>query len=129
MYCIYHLCENLTGLLSLTSMCEWKSRLGTSDNLLLSIQEKIKWADTMNELDKKHHKDVEDKVEEVKKSLSQKVSWIPVLYLKIYGFTRHKTKINYLFMYHLVFSLFFMIFRDWESQCVIAIFWCMMGYP
>ncbi|KAL5795037.1 hypothetical protein ACOSP7_003631 [Xanthoceras sorbifolium] len=46
--------------------------LGTSDNLLLSIQEKIKWADTMNELDKKHQKDVEDKVEEVKKSLSQK---------------------------------------------------------
>lgn len=49
-------------------------RLGTSDNLLLSIQEKIKWADTMNELDKKHRKDIEDKVEEVKKSLSQKVS-------------------------------------------------------
>ncbi|KAK4849025.1 hypothetical protein QYF36_019944 [Acer negundo] len=46
--------------------------LDTSDNLLLSIQEKIKWADTMNELDKKHRKDVEDKVEEVKKSLSQK---------------------------------------------------------
>ncbi|KAL5795032.1 hypothetical protein ACOSP7_003626 [Xanthoceras sorbifolium] len=47
-------------------------RMGTSDNLLLSIQEKIKWADTMNELDKKHQKDVEDKVEEVKKSLFQK---------------------------------------------------------
>ncbi|GAB4844288.1 COP9 signalosome complex subunit 7 [Ancistrocladus abbreviatus] len=46
--------------------------LATSDNLLLSIQEKIKWADTMSELDKKHRKEVEDKVEEVKKSLTHK---------------------------------------------------------
>ncbi|XVF22776.1 hypothetical protein REPUB_Repub12eG0200300 [Reevesia pubescens] len=46
--------------------------LGTSDNLLISIQEKIKWADTMSELDKKHQKEVEDRVEEVKKSLSLK---------------------------------------------------------
>ncbi|KAJ0053859.1 hypothetical protein Pint_00103 [Pistacia integerrima] len=46
--------------------------LSTSDNLLVSIQEKIKWADTMNESDKKHRKDVEDRVEEVKKSLSHK---------------------------------------------------------
>lgn len=52
------------------------SRLATSDNLLVSIQEKIKWADSMSELDKKHSKDVEDRVEEVKKSLSLKVSWI-----------------------------------------------------
>lgn len=51
-----------------------KPRLATSDNLLVSIQEKIKWADTMSELDKKHRKDVEDKVEEVKKSISLKVS-------------------------------------------------------
>lgn len=51
------------------------SRLTTSDNLLVSIQEKIKWADNMSELDKKHRKDVEDRVEEVKKSLSLKVSW------------------------------------------------------
>uniref|UniRef100_A0A5B7AKZ2 Putative COP9 signalosome complex subunit 7 isoform X2 n=1 Tax=Davidia involucrata TaxID=16924 RepID=A0A5B7AKZ2_DAVIN len=46
--------------------------LATSDNLLISIQEKIKWADTMSELDKKHKKEAEDKVEEVKKSLSLK---------------------------------------------------------
>ncbi|XP_048334731.2 COP9 signalosome complex subunit 7 isoform X2 [Ziziphus jujuba] len=46
--------------------------LATSDNLLVSIQEKIKWADTMSELDKKHRKEVEDKVEEVKKSISLK---------------------------------------------------------
>lgn len=53
---------------------EWKSRLATSDDLLVSIQEKIKWADNVSELDKKHKKDVEDRVEEVKKSLSLKVS-------------------------------------------------------
>ncbi|XP_019186040.1 PREDICTED: COP9 signalosome complex subunit 7-like isoform X3 [Ipomoea nil] len=47
--------------------------LTTSDNLLISIQEKIKWADTMSELDKKHKKDMEEKVEEVKKSLSFKL--------------------------------------------------------
>ncbi|PPD67840.1 hypothetical protein GOBAR_DD35278 [Gossypium barbadense] len=46
--------------------------LGTSDNLLVSIQEEIKWADTMSELDKKHRKEVEDRVEEVKKSVSVK---------------------------------------------------------
>ncbi|TYG93150.1 hypothetical protein ES288_A11G087400v1 [Gossypium darwinii] len=46
--------------------------LGTSDNLLVSIQEKIKWADTMSELDKKHRKEVEARVEEVKKSISVK---------------------------------------------------------
>ncbi|XP_062174847.1 COP9 signalosome complex subunit 7 isoform X2 [Alnus glutinosa] len=46
--------------------------LATSDNLLISIQEKIKWADGMSELDKKHRKEVEDRVEEVKKSLSLK---------------------------------------------------------
>ncbi|XP_039056235.1 COP9 signalosome complex subunit 7-like [Hibiscus syriacus] len=50
------------------------NRLGTSDNLLISIQEKIKWADTMSELDKKHRKEVEDRVEEVKKSISIKVA-------------------------------------------------------
>ncbi|MFS8033884.1 hypothetical protein Hanom_Chr17g01574771 [Helianthus anomalus] len=30
--------------------------LSTSDNLLIIIQNKIKWADTMSELDKKHKK-------------------------------------------------------------------------
>ncbi|XP_047321590.1 COP9 signalosome complex subunit 7-like isoform X2 [Impatiens glandulifera] len=43
--------------------------LGTSDNLLISIQDKIKWADSMGELDMKHKKEVEDRVEEVKQSL------------------------------------------------------------
>ncbi|WJX83227.1 hypothetical protein P8452_65902 [Trifolium repens] len=32
------------------------------------IQDKIKWADSMSEIDKKHRKDVEEKVDEVKKS-------------------------------------------------------------
>ncbi|KAK6918650.1 hypothetical protein RJ641_017072 [Dillenia turbinata] len=48
------------------------NKLQTSGDLLVSIQEKIKWADTMSELDKKHHKEVEDRMEEVKKSLSIK---------------------------------------------------------
>ncbi|KAI5647500.1 hypothetical protein M9H77_33505 [Catharanthus roseus] len=46
--------------------------LSTSDNLLVSIQEKIKWADSMSEFDKKHRKEVEERAEEVKKSLSLK---------------------------------------------------------
>ncbi|KAL2491272.1 COP9 signalosome complex subunit 7 [Abeliophyllum distichum] len=46
--------------------------LSTSDNLLVSIQEKIKWADNMSEMDKKHRKEVEERVEEVKKTLSFK---------------------------------------------------------
>ncbi|XP_058008264.1 COP9 signalosome complex subunit 7 isoform X5 [Hevea brasiliensis] len=54
----------------LQTLSNW---LATSENLLVSIQEKIKWADTMSELDKKHRKDVEDRVEDVKKSLSLKV--------------------------------------------------------
>lgn len=49
-------------------------RLTTSDNLLVSIQEKIKWADTMGEMDKKHMKEIDERVEEVKKTLSTKVS-------------------------------------------------------
>ncbi|CAI0445932.1 unnamed protein product [Linum tenue] len=53
----------------LHTLSDW---LTTSDNLLVSIQEKIKWADTMSEADKKHQKDVEDRVEEVKKTLSLK---------------------------------------------------------
>ncbi|XP_077236807.1 COP9 signalosome complex subunit 7-like isoform X1 [Tasmannia lanceolata] len=54
----------------LSSMIETlTSWLTTSDNLLVSIQEKIKWADTMGELDKKHRKKIEDKVEEAKKNL------------------------------------------------------------
>jgi COP9 signalosome complex subunit 7 len=52
-----------------------KHRLSTSENMLVSIQDKIKWADSMSEIDKKHRKDVEEKVDEVKKSLF-KVGWI-----------------------------------------------------
>lgn len=56
------------------------SRLNTSENLLISIQDKIKWADNMSEMDKKHRKEAEEGVEEVKKSLSMKVSraWSPI---------------------------------------------------
>ncbi|CAH1448744.1 unnamed protein product [Lactuca virosa] len=50
----------------------FSSRLGTSDNLLISIQDKIKWADTMSELDKKHKKENEERLEEVKNALSLK---------------------------------------------------------
>ncbi|OAY49414.1 COP9 signalosome complex subunit 7 isoform X3 [Manihot esculenta] len=53
----------------LQTLSNW---LATSEDLLVSIQEKIKWADTTSELDKQHRKDVEDRVEEVKKSLSLK---------------------------------------------------------
>ncbi|KAL3571737.1 hypothetical protein D5086_025641 [Populus alba] len=53
----------------LQTLSNW---LDTSDDLLVSIQEKIKWADSTSELDKKHQKDVEYRVEEVKKSLSLK---------------------------------------------------------
>ncbi|GER31162.1 COP9 complex subunit 7a [Striga asiatica] len=48
--------------------------LSTSESLLGSIQEKIKLADTMNEIDKKHKKEVEEKVDEVKKTLSLKAN-------------------------------------------------------
>jgi hypothetical protein len=41
----------------------------------------------MSELDKKHRKDVDDRVEEVKKSLSLKVSWIQ-FYIQAW-FMRH----------------------------------------
>lgn len=57
-------------------------RLNTSENLLLSIQEKIKWADTMGELDKKHRKEIEERVEDVKKTL--KVSWMNILYIHFF---------------------------------------------
>ncbi|KAF8113042.1 hypothetical protein N665_0058s0133 [Sinapis alba] len=43
--------------------------LNTSENLLGSIQDKLKWADNMSEMDKKHRKEAEG-VEEVKRSLS-----------------------------------------------------------
>jgi COP9 signalosome complex subunit 7 len=56
-------------------------RLETSDSLLNQIQEKIKWADTMSEVNKKHQMEVEDRVEEAKKSI--KVSWAIFKYLLI----------------------------------------------
>ncbi|XP_051146791.1 COP9 signalosome complex subunit 7-like isoform X1 [Andrographis paniculata] len=46
--------------------------LSTSENLLVSIQDKIKWADTMSEQDKTHKKDIDEKVDEMKKTLSMK---------------------------------------------------------
>uniref|UniRef100_A0A0R0F443 PCI domain-containing protein n=1 Tax=Glycine max TaxID=3847 RepID=A0A0R0F443_SOYBN len=45
--------------------------LSTSENLLVSIQEKIKWADAMSEIEKKHRKDVEEKVQEVKSLIKE----------------------------------------------------------
>lgn len=57
-------------------MFKHKNRLTTSDSLLIAIQEKIKWADTMSELDKKHKEEVEERMSEVKKSVSFKVSTI-----------------------------------------------------
>ncbi|KAL8236163.1 hypothetical protein R6Q59_017244 [Mikania micrantha] len=53
----------------ISTLSNW---LGTSDNLLVTIQDKIKWADTMSELDKKHKKEAEERMEEVKKTLSLK---------------------------------------------------------
>lgn len=66
-----------------------KCRLTTSDNLLISIQEKIKWADSMSEVDKKHKKEVEERVEEVKKSLSTKVRIWVLLSFSVPFFTLH----------------------------------------
>lgn len=51
-------------------------RLNTTDNVLLTIEEKIKWADKKCALNTIHQKQkaVKDKVEEVKKSLFNRVS-------------------------------------------------------
>ncbi|CAA0842744.1 COP9 signalosome complex subunit 7 [Striga hermonthica] len=46
--------------------------LSTSESLLGSIQEKIKWADTMTEIRTEHMKEVDEKVGEVKRILSLK---------------------------------------------------------
>ncbi|KAH7687551.1 COP9 signalosome complex subunit 7 protein [Dioscorea alata] len=50
------------------TLADW---LGSSDNLLQSIQERIRWADRMNEVDKMHRKEIDDRVEDVKKSLKK----------------------------------------------------------
>ncbi|MFS8022947.1 putative proteasome component (PCI) domain-containing protein [Helianthus anomalus] len=51
------------------TLSDW---LGTSDGLLITIQEKIKWADSMSELDKKHKKENVEMLEEAKNALSLK---------------------------------------------------------
>ncbi|KAK9065440.1 hypothetical protein SSX86_014839 [Deinandra increscens subsp. villosa] len=51
------------------TLSDW---LGISDSLLITIQEKIKWADSMSELDKKHKKENDEMLEEVKNTLSLK---------------------------------------------------------
>ncbi|KAA3471493.1 COP9 signalosome complex subunit 7-like isoform X2 [Gossypium australe] len=74
----------LGSMIQTLSNCFWlcslelasSTRLATSDNLLVTIQDKIKWADTMSELDKKHRKELEDRVMEVKKAVSVKVSML-----------------------------------------------------
>ncbi|KAJ3678707.1 hypothetical protein LUZ60_002510 [Juncus effusus] len=56
--------EQLSSMLQ--TLSNW---LGTSESMLETIQDKIKWADSMNEASLKHKKEIEDKVDEVKKSL------------------------------------------------------------
>jgi COP9 signalosome complex subunit 7 len=56
--------------------------LGNSDSLLLTIQEKIKWADSMSELDRRHKKEVEDKAEEIRKTIKVNDS---LYFIKITG--------------------------------------------
>ncbi|VVB06758.1 unnamed protein product [Arabis nemorensis] len=46
--------------------------LSTSEDLLVSIQDKIEWADNMSEVDNRTRKEAEETVEEVKKSLFMK---------------------------------------------------------
>ncbi|XP_031250831.1 COP9 signalosome complex subunit 7-like isoform X1 [Pistacia vera] len=48
--------------------------LDNSDNLLSTIQEKIKWAEMMSEADKNHKKEVKSRLQEAKKSLHHKAS-------------------------------------------------------
>jgi COP9 signalosome complex subunit 7 len=44
-------------------------KLDNFDNLLLTIQEKIKWVDSMSEVEWHHKKEVEDKAEEMWKTI------------------------------------------------------------
>ncbi|KAH9777083.1 COP9 signalosome complex subunit 7 [Citrus sinensis] len=57
------------------SLTNW---LDTSDNVLSVIQDKIKWAETMCEEDKKHKMEVKSHLQDVKKSVHSK-SWRCVL--------------------------------------------------
>ncbi|KAL9297125.1 hypothetical protein ACSQ67_023021 [Phaseolus vulgaris] len=60
----------------LGSMIETLSNwLSTSENLLVSIQEKIKWADDRDEIEKKHRKCVEDNLREVKNTLVKEATY------------------------------------------------------
>ncbi|KAK4416066.1 COP9 signalosome complex subunit [Sesamum alatum] len=59
--------------------------LTTSDNVLISIQEKIRWADTMVDMDNKHRKELVERVEEVKNRLSVKLQTVSMLILTIEG--------------------------------------------
>ncbi|KAK8916320.1 COP9 signalosome complex subunit 7 [Platanthera zijinensis] len=56
--------EQVNGMIE--TLANW---LSLSDNLLHSIQDKIRWADTMSDVDKKHRKEIEDKVEDLKKTI------------------------------------------------------------
>ncbi|XP_071736043.1 COP9 signalosome complex subunit 7-like isoform X2 [Rutidosis leptorrhynchoides] len=51
------------------TLSDW---LGTSDGLLITIQDKMKWAETMSEKHKKHQKKTEKKLEQAKNTLSLK---------------------------------------------------------
>ncbi|KAM7275975.1 hypothetical protein ACFE04_017841 [Oxalis oulophora] len=73
------------------TMSSW---LTTSDNLLVQIQDKIKWADKTSEYNKKHQKDFEDKVEDVKKSLTHKAEHMEVFsqHGGVMNFEAHQTR-------------------------------------
>ncbi|KAF5808612.1 hypothetical protein HanRHA438_Chr04g0157611 [Helianthus annuus] len=51
------------------TLSDW---LGTSDGLIITIKKKIKWMDSMSELDKKHKKENVEMLEEAKNALSLK---------------------------------------------------------
>lgn len=53
-------------------------RLSASEDLLASIQDRIKWADNMSEVDSSNRKQVEERVEEVKKFRSMKVPCLSI---------------------------------------------------
>ncbi|CAJ1826829.1 unnamed protein product [Sphenostylis stenocarpa] len=47
--------------------------LSTSENLLVSVEEKIKWVDARNEIEKKHRKDMEENLQKVKNNIRAKL--------------------------------------------------------
>lgn len=69
-------------LLGVTEFLIVNSRLDTSDIVLSTIQDKIKWAETMCEENKKHKMEVKSHLQDVKKSLHSKVRWFrPFLWI------------------------------------------------